>query len=188
MRFIGEKLVQGSQNRKKGAWDARDTGIGQRRLQLMKNSSILSLKDFFLVLAFLRKAQQGISSCVGLTLTVINPEVILREFLSPANLTRAQTLCVHKLSKVIMIGENKNFVFAVFKRMLPSFKSFNNSKKLSIMSFMPSFSQYHLSRKVSHWILLIRIRSQLTQNTNYGVAGSICLDPNVALWVKMLED
>ena len=80
----------------------------------MKNLSVLSSKDFFLVLAFQKKARQSISSCIGLALTIIDPEMISKEFLSPTNLTKAQAPFVIKLSKVIMVGEHRHFVLAAF--------------------------------------------------------------------------
>ena len=38
----------------------------------------------------------------------------MRELLSLANLTRAQTLCIHKLLEVIMVSKNKDLVFEAF--------------------------------------------------------------------------
>ena len=40
--------------------------------------------------------------------------MISAEFLSLANLTKAQTLCIHKMTKVVMISKHKYFVLATF--------------------------------------------------------------------------
>ena len=34
----------------------------------------------------------------------------MREFLSPVDLSGAQTLCVHKLSEVVMAGKHEDFI------------------------------------------------------------------------------
>ena len=51
---------------------------------------------------------------MSLGLTIVNPEVVSGEFLSSANLTKAQALDVHKPLKVIMVDKHKNFMFAAF--------------------------------------------------------------------------
>ena len=38
----------------------------------------------------------------------------IKEPLAPTDLTKAQTLYIQELSKVIMVDKNKNLVFAVF--------------------------------------------------------------------------
>lgn len=44
-----------------------------------------------------------------------------------ANLLRAQSFGIHQLLKVVIIGENEEFVFAVLEILMPSFKSLNDS-------------------------------------------------------------
>ena len=40
--------------------------------------------------------------------------MVMRKFLSLTNLAKAQALYIHELSKVIVVRENKNLVFAAF--------------------------------------------------------------------------
>ena len=42
------------------------------------------------------------------------------------NLLGAQTFCIHKMTEIIMVYKEKNFMFTVFQVMTPSFKDFNN--------------------------------------------------------------
>lgn len=83
------------------------------------------LKTFFL--ALLKEIKQRISSYISLALTIINMKVILRELLGLLNLSRAQTFYIYKLTKVIVICQNKHLFFTIFKIVLLSFKSLNNS-------------------------------------------------------------
>lgn len=73
---------------------------------------MLISESFFLGLAFLRKARQGISYHISLFLTIINSEVISEEFLSPTNLTKTQTFSIHDLIKVIIVSKDEALVFA----------------------------------------------------------------------------
>ena len=57
---------------------------------------------------------------------IIDLKVVTREFLSLANLSGAQTLHIHELAEVVMIGEYKDFVIAAFQIVSPSLKSLNN--------------------------------------------------------------
>ena len=41
---------------------------------------------------------------------IIDSEVIIREFLSPADLSGAQTLCVYELLKVVIVGKHEDFM------------------------------------------------------------------------------
>ena len=58
--------------------------------------------------------RQGISSSVSFALTIIDSDVVTREFLGPADLSGAQTLCVHELSEVVMVGKHKDFMSRAF--------------------------------------------------------------------------
>ena len=76
----------------------------------MQDFDILGAEGFFLFYTLLRILRQGISSSVSLVLTIINLEVVSREFLGPAHLSRAQTLRIHELSKVVMVGKHEDFM------------------------------------------------------------------------------
>ena len=80
----------------------------------MKNLKVLSLKLFFFIVTFLRKTRQCICGPICLTLTKVNPKMILENLLSLANLPEAQTLCIHEITKVVVIGEHNHLVLAIF--------------------------------------------------------------------------
>ena len=80
----------------------------------MKNLGILISESFFLGLAFLRKARQNISRSISFSLIIIDLEVVLRELLDLADLTRAQTLCIYELTEVIMVSKDENFILLAF--------------------------------------------------------------------------
>ena len=76
----------------------------QQRLQTVQDVDVLSSESLFLLCTLLKILKQGISSSICLTLIIINSKMITREFLSLADLSRAQTLCFHKPAKVIIVG------------------------------------------------------------------------------------
>ncbi len=113
----------------------------------MENLSILISERFFFGLASLEEARQSISRSISFSLTIIDLEVVSREFLGPANLTRAQAFCIHKSTEVIMVSKDEDLIFAAFQVVAPSFKVFNNSQELLIVSLVPSLSGDHLLRE-----------------------------------------
>ena len=56
---------------------------------MLKNSRILSLKNFLLALAPLKVAEQSISSSISLALAIIDVEIVAEHLLSPADLAEA---------------------------------------------------------------------------------------------------
>ena len=80
----------------------------------MKNMSVFGLKLFFFIETFLKEARYGICSSIGLALAILDLKMISEELLGPLDPTKAQTLCIHKPIEVVMVGQNKNFVFAAF--------------------------------------------------------------------------
>lgn len=96
---------------------------------------------FFFALTSLGKTSQGIISYISLLLSKINFKMILREFLSPANLSGSQDLNIYKLAEIIIIVKYKKFKFTVFQVVTPSFKGFNYSQQFLIISFLPSLCQ-----------------------------------------------
>ena len=40
--------------------------------------------------------------------------MVANKLLSLADLARAQTLCIHELSKIIVVSENEDYVFSAF--------------------------------------------------------------------------
>ncbi len=80
----------------------------------MNNLGILIFESLFFGLAFLREVRQGISRNISLSLAIIDSEVVSREFLGLADLTRAQTLYNHELVEVIIVNKDKNLVSVIF--------------------------------------------------------------------------
>ncbi len=80
----------------------------------MKNLSVLISERFFLGLASLGEARQSISRSISFSLTIIDSEVVSRELLGLADLTRAQAFRIHESMEVIMVSKNEDLVFAAF--------------------------------------------------------------------------
>ena len=80
----------------------------------MKNFGVLSSKLFFLIVALLIEAREGVRSSIYFSLIVVNPKIVMREFLSLADLSGAETLCIHKLAKVVIVGQDEELVLAIF--------------------------------------------------------------------------
>ncbi len=85
---------------------------------------------------------------------MIDLEVISRELLGPADLTKAQAFCIHESTEVIMVSKGKDFIFAAFQVVALSLKSFNDSQEFLIVGFLPSFNGDYLLRKKDYWVLL----------------------------------
>ncbi len=120
----------------------------------MKTLSILILERFFLGLASLGEARQSISHSISFSLTIIDSEVVSRELLGPADLTRAQAFRIHESTEVIMVSKDEDLIFATFQVVAPSLKGFNDSQELLIVSLVPSLSEDHLSREKGYWMPL----------------------------------
>ena len=76
----------------------------------MQDFDVLCSEGLFLFCTSLRVSRQGISSSVSFALTIIDLEVVTREFLGPADLSGAQTLCIHELLEVVMVGKQEDFM------------------------------------------------------------------------------
>ena len=80
----------------------------------MQNFDVLGAEGPFLFCTLLRILKQGINSSVSLTLTIVDLEVVPREFLGPADLSGAQVLYFYEPTEVIVIGEYKQLVLRPF--------------------------------------------------------------------------
>ncbi len=98
-------------------------------------------------LTSLGEVRQSISRSISFSLTIIDLEVVSKELLGPAHLTRAQAFHIHELTEVIMVSKDEDLVFAAFQVVAPSFEGFNNSQELLIVSLVPSLSGDHLWRE-----------------------------------------
>lgn len=93
----------------------------------MNNLGIFYSKSFFFNLASLKKVEQSIYIFIGLFLTIINPKIVLRELLSPADLAGAQTLHIYKTITVVIVSKNKALILTTFQVVAPSLEGFNKS-------------------------------------------------------------
>ena len=80
----------------------------------MQNLDVLRLEGFFFLGTLLRVSKQGIGSSVSLALTIVNLEVVTRELLGLADLSGAQTVCVHEPAEVVVVGEYKHLMLGAF--------------------------------------------------------------------------
>lgn len=93
----------------------------------MKNLGILIFESFLFYQIFRLKLRQIISYSISLFLPIIDFKFILQWFLGLTDMTRTQVFCINELTEVIIVCNNKDFVFASFQVMTPSIKGFNNS-------------------------------------------------------------
>ena len=81
---------------------------------MVQNLDVLRSEGFFLLSTPLRVSRQGIGSSVSFALTIVNLKVVTRELLCPADLFGAQTLRVHKLAEVVVVGEYEHLILEAF--------------------------------------------------------------------------
>ena len=80
----------------------------------MQNLDVLRLEGLFLLSTPLRVSRQGIGSSVSLELTIVDLEIVTREYLGPADLSGAQTLHVHESAEVVVVGEYEHLMLGAF--------------------------------------------------------------------------
>ena len=83
--------------------------------------------------------------------------MVLRELLGLADLFEAQALCIHETTEVIVVPKDENLMLATFQIVTPRLESLNNSQKLTVVSFIPSFCRNHFPKKEGYWVLLVQI-------------------------------
>ena len=76
----------------------------------MEDLDVLSAESVFLFCILLKVLRQGITNSVSLALTIIDLELVMREFLGPADLPGVQTLRVHEPAEIVMIGKYEDFM------------------------------------------------------------------------------
>ena len=80
----------------------------------MQDFNVLVSEGLFIFCTLLRVSREDVSSSINFTLIIIDSEVVTREFLGPAKLPGAQTLLIHKLVEVLVVGKYKNFMLRAF--------------------------------------------------------------------------
>ena len=81
---------------------------------MVQDFDVLGAEGFFFLCTLLRVLRQSISNLVSLALTIVDLEVIAREFLSPADLFGTQTLCLYESAEVLVVGEYKHLMLRPF--------------------------------------------------------------------------
>ena len=61
------------------------------------------------------------------------------------------------MTKVVVICEDKDLIFTIFKIMALDFKNFDDSQKLTVISLVPSFYRNDFSKKERYQVLLAQI-------------------------------
>ena len=77
---------------------------------MVEDLDVLGAEGVFLLYTLPRVSRQGISSFVSLALTIIDLEMVMREFLSSTDLPKAQTFCVHEPAEVVVVGKHENLM------------------------------------------------------------------------------
>ena len=80
----------------------------------MKDLAMFSLKLMFFILVSLGKLQQSICSCICLAYAIVNLEIVSRELLGLADLSRAQSFHIYEATKVIIICKDKDLMLTLF--------------------------------------------------------------------------
>ena len=73
--------------------------------------------------------------------------MITKELLGLSDLAKAQALCIHESTELIVVHKNKDLVFAAFQVMAPSLKSLNNGQEVMIVGLIAGLSGDHFSKK-----------------------------------------
>lgn len=102
--------------------------------------------------------KQSIHSRISLSLIIIDLKMVMRKFLDPSNLLRAQTLYIYELTKIVVICEKINLILKTLQVVAPSFEGFNNIQEFLIMSFITSLYLNHFLRKKDYWMPLTKFR------------------------------
>ena len=80
--------------------------------------------------------------------------MVLGELLGPADLSGAQTLCIHKQTEVIMVHKDKNLMLTAFQIVTPCLEGFDNGQKLTVVGLVSCFRWNHFPQKEGFWMLL----------------------------------
>lgn len=78
-------------------------------------------------------SRKDISNYIGLTLSIMEPKIVLKQCLSSIHLSRAKAFYILKLTQIVMISKNEDLILATFQIMMPDFKNFNNCRKYAII-------------------------------------------------------
>ena len=80
----------------------------------MQDFDVLGAESFFLLCTLLRVLKKDISNSVSFALTIVDLEVVAREFLGLADLSRAQTLCLNEPTEVVVVNKYEHLILRSF--------------------------------------------------------------------------
>lgn len=86
----------------------------QQGLQLVQDFDVLGLKGLFFFRTLLRVSRQGVNGFICHALTIIDLKMVIREFWSLTNLSKAQTFRVYESIEVVVVGKYKDFILRPF--------------------------------------------------------------------------
>lgn len=86
----------------KSGFEVGNHGKSQKRLQIVQDFHILGFESLFFLKTPLKESRKSVSCFIGLILIIVDFEIVSREFLSPLDLSGAQALYIHELSKVVI--------------------------------------------------------------------------------------
>ena len=80
----------------------------------MEYFDILGSKGLLLLCTLLKVLRQSISNSISLAILIIDLEVVTKEILSPANLFRVQTFCIHETMEIVVIDKYEYLMLRAF--------------------------------------------------------------------------
>lgn len=120
-------------------------------------------------------------------LLIVNLKVVIKKFLSSADLPTTKALNVYKFQKIIMVSQNKNFMTAAFDRMTLILEGLDNSRQFYIVVFIILFKQNSLLRIKSHRMPVLFFVFLKKCPTN-DIAQIISFHPYVLLYIKISKN
>lgn len=95
----------------------------------------LTFKVVFFVIP-LSIFKKSISSSINLVLSIIDPEMVVRRFLSSMDLPKAHVFCMHNATQVIIVCRTKDLIFTTFSIMTSGFQNFNNYQIFTVINLI----------------------------------------------------
>lgn len=84
--------------------------FGQEDLESIQDLVIFGFQDSFFFGILPKVFKKSINSSIGLVLSIINLEILLKQFLSSTNLPGAQFFHIHQVAQIVVICKNKGLM------------------------------------------------------------------------------
>lgn len=91
-------------------------------------------------------------------------KIVIKELLNISDLIKAQDFYIHKLTDIVIVNKNNNFIFTTLQVLALSLKNFNNSQKPLVANFVTDFGKDYFFKKKDYKILLINFRHRRIWN------------------------